>query len=462
MVTIADLLGVSRDEMMPQVSAREQQLARFNGAGFWVVTGFNRFLSLMFSIGIVLGIIRLIFLGTLATAQWAYTRFKRHKEALVDFSPSVAVVIPAYNEGIVVVRTVQAILDSTYSDVTVVVVDDGSTDDTFIRLYEVFEHHPRVKLFTQSNSGKAQALNFGISHTDEHKEIIITLDADTLFQKDTISKLIRRFVDTRITAVAGNAKVGNRVNILTRWQALEYITSQNFDRRAFEMMNCVTVVPGAVGAWRRSAIVETGGFSSDTLAEDADLTFTLLRSGYRVAYDDEAFAFTEAPDTVHNFIKQRFRWMFGTLQTAWKHRDTLFRPRYGSLGFFAVPNVFVFQVFFPLISPFMDLALIFSLLWVGWQKYQHPIDFDAPHTLQGILFFYVLFLAIDMLTALVPFFLERKEQWSLLWWMPLQRFFYRQLMYYVAIKVVFAAIKGKLARWGTLERHGTVTLSRKK
>ena len=458
-VLISDLLGVSHDMVMPQVSAREQWLARFNGAGFWVVTGFDHFLLFMFILGIVVGIARFIFIGTLAVAQWAYAHFGKYRRFIRDFQPRVVVLIPAYNESAVVVRTVGAILASTYPDVRIVVIDDGSTDDTFARLSVAFSENPQVKLFTQANHGKAQALNFGITQTGEQDEIIVTLDADTVFLPDTITKLVRRFVDRRVAAVAGNAKVGNRINILTRWQALEYITSQNLDRRAFETLNCIAVVPGSVGAWRRTALVEAGGFSSDTLAEDADLTFTLLRSGYRVAFDDEAFAYTEAPDTVRNFIKQRFRWMFGTLQAAWKHRDTLFRPRYGFLGFFAVPNVFVFQVFFPLISPLMDLTLVLSVMWVGWQKYQHPIDFDASHTLQGMFSYYVLFLVIDMLTAMLPFFLERKEQWNLLLWLPLQRFFYRQLMYYVAIKAIGAAIKGRMARWGKQDRKATVATS---
>src|SRR6185436_12582996 len=158
---------------------------------------------------------------------------------------------------------------------------------------------------------------------------------------------------------------------------LEYITSQNLDRRAFALLNCISVVPGAVGAWRRKAVIRAQGFANETLAEDADLTLAILRSGYRVAYDDEAVAFTEAPDTVRGFLKQRFRWMYGTLQAAWKHIDTVFRPSYGALGMFAIPNVFIFQIIFPLISPIMDLAMIGSLAECLWQRYQHPVDYST-------------------------------------------------------------------------------------
>jgi cellulose synthase/poly-beta-1,6-N-acetylglucosamine synthase-like glycosyltransferase len=286
--------------------------------------------------------------------------------------------------------------------------------------------------------------------------IIITLDADTLFRKNTIKNLVRKFVDKRVSAVAGNTKVGNRVNLLTSWQALEYITSQNLDRRAFEVMNCITVVPGSVGAWRRDAVAEAGGFSDDTLAEDADLTFSIIRNKHLVAFDDEAIGLTEAPDNSKDFITQRFRWMYGTFQTVWKHRSVLVRRRPGALGLFAVPNVFIFQIFFPLISPLMDLMMVFSIGWIIWQKYNHQIDFSPSQNFHQVLTYYFLFLAIDFITAAIPFFLEKNEQWSLLIWLPLQRFYYRQLMYYVAIKSIFTAIKGKIVGWGKLARKATV------
>ena len=363
-------------------------------------------------------------------------------------------IVPAYNEEKVIKRTISNLLHSTYHNFNIIVVDDGSQDQTLAIVKKEFAGHPLVRIFTKENAGKSMALNFGIAQTEA--EIIITLDADTLFQSDTIKTLVRRFSDARIAAVAGNAKVGNRMNLLTRWQALEYITSQNLDRRAFEIMNCIAVVPGAIGAWRRTAIIEAGGFSADTLAEDADLTFSILRHGHLIAYDDEALAFTEAPDTVKNFVKQRFRWMFGTLQTAWKHRDTLLRKKYRALGLFTIPNVFVFQVLFPLISPLMDLMMLASIAWIAWQKYNHPADFSAMQNFQQIFFYYLFFLAIDFLTAMVPFFLEHNEEWSLLIWLPLQRFFYRQLMYYVAIKSALTAIKGTIVGWSKFERKDTV------
>src|SRR5262249_42035248 len=197
-------------------------------------------------------------------------------------------------------------------------------------------------------------------------EIIVALDADTIFPPQTIRALAARFTEPelgpRIGAIAGNAKVGNRINLITRWQALEYVTAQNLDRRAFASLNCITVVPGAVGAWRRALIEQIGGFASDTLAEDQDLTLKVRRLGYKIGYEEHAIAWTEAPDTVRGLAKQRFRWSFGTLQCLWKHRDALFRPRYGALGLVAMPNVWVFQILFPLLSPVMDLTLLWTLV----------------------------------------------------------------------------------------------------
>ena len=453
-VGVSNLMGLSRDEVMPKISTKEQWVARANSTAFSLVSLLNNFVYWTFMVGVTLGMARFVFLGIFALAQWLRSRKGSFRLQCVGFAPRVDVIIPAYNEEDVIVKTVNAILHSTYQNYHITIVDDGSSDNTYAAALHAFENNPLVTIYRKENGGKSSALNFGIVRSD--REIIITLDADTFFHYDTIEKIIRRFVDERISAVAGNVKVGNRINILTRWQALEYITSQNLDRRAFEMINCITVVPGAVGAWRRSALAEAGGFSSGTLAEDADLTFSILRSGHSIAYDDEALGFTEAPDNVRDFLKQRFRWMFGMLQVSYKHRDTLLRPRFGGVGMFAMPNLLIFQILFPFISPIMDMMFLFSLAWAFWQRHNNQVDFSQMHTFRQAVIFYVLFTLVDLLTATIPFFLERKEQWSLLVWMPLQRFFYRQLMYYVAIKAVMSALSGRLVGWGKFARHSSV------
>lgn len=453
LVTVSELVGVTQEAIMPTVAGNERVVSDFSQVAFIFVSWLLFLLSVAFTAGIFLGIARFLFITILAIEQKIRSW---HAGYLVsrEFHPKVSVVIPAYNEEKVIVRTVNSILASDYPNLDVILVDDGSTDKTYQKAAEVFFDNSKVRLYSKPNGGKSRALNYGIARSKS--EIIVTLDADTIFRPDTISKLVRNFDNPKVGAVAGNAKVGNRLNILTYWQALEYITSQNLDRRAFTVMNCITVVPGSVGAWRKKAVLQAGGFSNRTLAEDADLTFYIIRLGYKVVYEDGAVAYTEAPDTVKGFIKQRFRWMYGTLQTAWRHKEAINCPGCRALGFFAIPNIFIFQIFFPLISPFMDLTILVSLAWVFWQKYHHPLDYSASFAFQKLLYFYLFFLLVDFITAAIAFILERKEDWTLLFWMFLQRFFYRQLMYYVAIKVTLAVIKGKMVRWGKLERKATV------
>jgi len=451
LVTVSDLIGLTRDQVMPPVPKGERFLIGVDDAMFILLGLGLSVLYGLFMAGIVLGCARLCFIGVLAVIQ----RWVDYRRVFPeDFHPSVSVVVPAFNEEKVVCRTVQAILASDYPDFEVIVVDDGSRDTTYAMLQESFRAEPQVRIFTKPNEGKPKALNFGIERAGG--DIVVALDADTVFLPETLGLLARRFCDPKVGAVAGNAKVGNRINLHTCYQALEYVTSQNMDRRAMDVLNCITVVPGAVGAWRKSLILEAGGFTSATLAEDADLTLSILEMGYEVAYEDQAVAYTEAPDTVRDFLKQRFRWMYGTLQAAWKHRRDAFNPKYGALGLFALPNVFLFQVFFPLVSPVLDLYVVASLISALVEERFHPAS-DASHDFLHVLYYYAIFLAVDAAASVLAFLLERDEEWRLLLWLPLQRLIYRQLMYFVAVKSVFAAVKGRSVGWGKLERKATVS-----
>jgi len=378
---------------------------------------------------------------------------RRHTVATATDMPRVSIVVPAYNEEKLITRTINTLLESEGVQFEIIVVDDGSTDHTAEVVLETFSANARVRFIRQDNAGKAEALNTGIREARE--DIIVALDADTLFMRDTIAQLAKHFVDPKIGAVAGNAKVGNRMNLLTRWQALEYVTSQNLDRRAFEKLNCITVVPGAVGAWRRAAIVEAGSFLSDTLAEDADLTMRIVRNGYRIVYEPDAHAFTEAPQSFRAFVNQRFRWMYGTLQACWKHREILFRRKGGTLGFIALPNVIIFQIAFPLISPVMDFTMLWTTIEALINYSQHP-SAGMSSAFWHSLYYYGLFLSLDMTTALIAYLFEPDEEWRLLPWLLLQRFCYRQLMYYVAIRSFVSALRGPYVGWGKIQRYGSV------
>jgi cellulose synthase/poly-beta-1,6-N-acetylglucosamine synthase-like glycosyltransferase len=286
-------------------------------------------------------------------------------------------------------------------------------------------------------------------------EVVVALDADTQFVATTISRLARWFVDPSIGAVAGNAKVGNRVNTVTRWQALEYVVAQNLERRALAALDTLTVVPGAVGAWRRETLNRLGGFPGETLAEDQDLTLHVQTKGYRVHFDPAAVAWTEAPATVSGLAKQRFRWAYGTLQCLWKYRRITFNPRYGELGLVALPQVWLFQILLTALAPVADLLLVWQLVgqWIAWS--QHGSEFTSGN-LQIVGYYYLAFVVVDLLAAAAGFLMEQDEDWSLLWWLVPQRFGYRQIMYYVVVRSLWTAAKGPFVGWGKLERHGTV------
>jgi cellulose synthase/poly-beta-1,6-N-acetylglucosamine synthase-like glycosyltransferase len=365
------------------------------------------------------------------------------------------VLIPAYNEEKVIVRTVRSVLNSDYINLHVIVIDDGSKDRTFEVTREAYAKDiaaGRVQVLTKPNGGKAAALNYALDRIDE--DFYIGIDADTVIAMDAISKLLPHFEDERVGAVAGNAKVGNRINLWTRWQALEYITSQNFERRALDLFNVVTVVPGAIGAWRTSGVKTAGGYPINPVAEDADLTMSLLEQKYKVVYEDRALAFTEAPIDASGLMRQRFRWSFGILQAVWKHRMAFVRNK--AMGLFALPNILIFQMLLPLVSPFIDLMFLAGLVHYLVDRHYHPEAASAA-SLEKLLAYFGAFLLIDFVTSTIAFSLERRhpankgDGW-LLFHIWLQRFAYRQVFSIVLAKTLKRAIDGKPFNWDKLER----------
>ena len=450
--TVSELAGLTRDEAMaplPRSTAlrRFVELTSFSLVG-WIELG----LRAAFLVAMALGALRLVVLLALAVRQRRLHAFAR-RGVDAGYHPSVSVVVPAYNEEGGIARTVQSLLAQHYDRLEILVVDDGSSDRTAGAAAEAFSDRGDVRVFTKPNGGKASALNFGLARATG--EIVVAVDADTLLSPGAIAALVAPLADARVGAVAGNAKVGNRINLVTRWQAVEYITSQNLDRRAFALLNCITVVPGAIGAWRRTLVMDAGGFSEQTLAEDQDLTLTLLERGWRIAYADGAVAYTEAPDTLRGLSSQRFRWSFGTLQCAWKHRGALLRSR--ALGWVALPNVWIFQLAFPFLAPAADLLFGWSLLTVYLNKVQHGTEY-AMQSLEQVLAYYVAFLAVDWLAGVAALLMEKGEEKGLAWLVLLQRFVYRQVLYWAVVRAVWAAAQGRARGWGKLTRKGTVEL----
>jgi cellulose synthase/poly-beta-1,6-N-acetylglucosamine synthase-like glycosyltransferase/peptidoglycan/xylan/chitin deacetylase (PgdA/CDA1 family) len=461
-VPVEELIGKQRDQVMMPLASGEIWSARLNDASFTLLSWIQGFVVLVFFVGDILMSGRLLGIGALAVAD--RVRTAKPPEA-PEFKPRVTVIVPAYNEEKVIEHTVRSVLASDYPNLRTIVVDDGSPDGTVEVVRDKFAAEiaeGRVLLLTKPNGGKASALNYALEHTDD--EIYVGIDADTMIAPQAVSLLVPHFADARVGAVSGNAKVGNRVNLWTRWQALEYITSQNFERRALNVFGAVSVVPGAIGAWRMSAVRQAGGYPTDTVAEDADLTMALLEKGWHVVNEDRALAYTEAPTTASGLMRQRFRWSFGILQAVWKHGRAM-RKR-SRLGWIALPNILIFQILLPLVAPFMDvIALGYSLAYMAG-RYFHPESND-PRDFQRMAFFFLLFLAIDFVASALAFLLERREpaqgqreDMQLLLHLWLQRFAYRQLFSAVLVKTVKRAIDGKPFSWDKLERTASVAKMR--
>ena len=434
-VPVGELIGRTREQVMPRPSSQELRWARVEGQAFGAGSGFQKVVGILFLAAIFLALLRSLIYGVLAVIQ----KFRARRRVFdPGFSPPVSVIIAAYNEDKVIVRTVESVLSNGYEDLELIVVNDGSSDSTLDVLREKYGANPLVRILDQPNRGKSAALNNAISHAAH--DVLIAIDADTIFRRGTIGKLVRHFSDPRVGAVSGNARVGNRGGWITRFQSMEYIYGFNLDRRALDLLNAITVVPGAVGAWRKSLVRGLGGFGHDTLAEDTDLTLAIRRLGYVIRYEEEAVAFTEAPETLSALARQRFRWAFGTLQAAWKHRDAMFDPRYGSLGFVALPSIWLFQVALSALSPFAEVAMIFGLLTGNWRI---------------VLAYYFGFFLLEFVTGMVAYVLEGESPRDLAL-LFFQRVFYRELMYYVLAKSLLFALQGRLVGWGKQERRATV------
>jgi cellulose synthase/poly-beta-1,6-N-acetylglucosamine synthase-like glycosyltransferase len=432
---------------MPPLSHEEWLFARADAFIFDVFRLFRAGIGFIFVAGILLVSGRALVIGLLALAE----KLRPAPPENPDYKPSVTVLVPAYNEETVILDTIRSALASGYPKLEILVIDDGSTDHTAELVRDNYGRDPHVRLLLQPNRGKPTALNNGLAEATG--EIIVSIDADTIVDADAIPLLVRHFADPKVGAAAGNVKVMNRNRWLTRWQALEYITSQNLEKRAFDLLNCIPVVPGAAGAWRADVLKSHGGFSGDTVAEDTDLTLTIRREGWKIVYDEDAIGRTEVPETVEALIRQRFRWTFGTMQAIWKHRDAVGKPRYGTLGWVAIPNIFLFQILLPLVSPVIDLLFLLSIALWGLAQLRIA-RLPQLWTLQDVersLIFFAIFMFIDLLTCVVAFALEKNEDWTLLAPLILQRFYYRQMMYVVLFRALREAVRGRPVGWRGVE-----------
>lgn len=451
-VGLNELLWSSRDDIMPAVVGNDAIFQNVNHTSFSMFSLFMWCIYYIFIATLVFGLLRLILILIFAVVE----KYHYTPQRIYDPSKniSVSVIVPAYNEAKVIEKTIDSLLLSTYPYFDIIVVDDGSTDNTSGIVQDKYGNNPKIRLLTKGNTGKGNSMNYAIEHTIA--DIVIVIDSDTIFATDTIGMLTRHFFDPSVGAVSGNVVVWNRENLLTYLQALEYNTSQNLDRRAYDAMNIITVVPGAVWAWRRETVIELGWFSHDTLAEDSDMTISILRAGYRIHHEEYAYAYTEVPTTWRVFAKQRFRWAFGVLQVTWKHIDAIFaRDTPIALRLFIFPSFIIYQIIVPIIAPLFDsfTIIMVAINMVSYFLYDSGVYVE---TLLHVLSYSVLFLILDFLIAYTAIAFEKNESWKLLIYFLPQRILYRFFMYYINIRALWNGMKWGAIGWGKFERTGTV------
>jgi cellulose synthase/poly-beta-1,6-N-acetylglucosamine synthase-like glycosyltransferase/peptidoglycan/xylan/chitin deacetylase (PgdA/CDA1 family) len=436
-VLVSELAGLPRADAELPTGTWERTRGRLLLSTLAVARWTTFSLAVLLVIATALFLTRLVVL--LAFAR-RHARLVRRRPDRVPFAPPVSIIVPAFDEAVGIERAVRSLAASKYADFEVIVVDDGSIDGTA----EVVERLglPGVRVIRQPNSGKPAALNRGLA--EARHDVIVMVDADTIFEAETLGRLVEPLIEADIGAVSGNTKVGNRRRMLGRWQHIEYVMGFNLDRRLYDVLQCMPTVPGAAGAFRRRALDDVGGISGATLAEDTDTTLALGRAGWRVVYAEEARAWTEAPSSIRQLWRQRFRWCYGTMQAAWKHRAALWRPGEERIGRRGLPYLVLFQIVLPLLAPLIDVFSLYGIVFL-----------DS----RAVLGFWLTFNVLQLGLGWYAFRLDRESP-RVLWAMPLQQFVYRQLMYLVVIESLLSALNGTRMHWRPIARSGEVEVAR--
>ncbi len=385
----------------------------------------------------------LLFVGRFAFLALVALRRRikeRNKPPLDDgYKPPVTVLVPAYNEAVGIAAAVQSIDATDWPDLEILVIDDGSTDGCA----DIAESLglERVRVIRKPNGGKSTALNLGIR--EARHDIIVMVDGDTMVEPNTVPEIVKPLQDPNVGAVAGNPKIGNVTNFLARLQVSEYLMSSSLERRILAPAGMITTIPGAIGAWRRSALQEAGFVSVETLAEDTDLTVSIARGGWRIAYAGQARAWTEAPNTISSLFKQRTRWTFGTLQVLWKHRRALFDRGPGSqLGRVALPYMFVSGYLLAALAPLIDLVLLINVLLGNWR-------------LAAAAWATIAVLATG--AGIIATRLDGDEIKPALL-VPVQQVAFRPLLHLVSLVAIRRAIFGQKQVWGVQQRSGGLSV----
>lgn len=387
--------------------------------------------------------VRITLLWAMTISFWSTMLFvpmavlSKHRENIKDdvkLYPKVSVIIPAFNEEKVIKNTIEALLETKYPKKEIIFVDDGSTDKT---LNIATQFREQIRVLHKENGGKASALNYALVYATG--EIVVIVDADTIIGRNSLREIVKGFeIDEHVAAVAGNIKVRNRMNWITKCQALEYITGIQIVRRAFDVFGSITIVPGALGAFKKSLLTEAGAYSKETIVEDFDQTIKLLKAGLITQGSSKATAYTEAPNTLKDFCAQRKRWYRGNIQVLSRHSDALTNPRFGYLQRLSLPYLFLGMVITPIIGFTASAnAILGIILGDGWYVLQVSLIFTVVHYLMS-----ALAIRID------------DEDPKLLWHAGFLVFGFKQIVDAMLLKAIIEQLLNKRATWTSAKRIG--------
>ena len=387
--------------------------------------------------------VRIILLWALTISFWStmlfvpmavVSKYREDNQRNVESFPKISIVIPAYNEEKVIANTIEGLLETKYPNKEIIFVDDGSKDAT---LSIASRYKDQIRVLHKENGGKATALNYGMVYAKG--EIVVIVDADTIIGRNALKEIVKGFeVNEHVAAVAGNIKVRNRNNLLTKCQALEYITGIQIIRRAFDIFGSITIVPGALGAFKKSFLLEAGAYGKDTIVEDFDQTIKLLKAGLITQGSSKATAYTEAPNTLKDFVAQRKRWYRGNIQVLRRHSDALTNPRFGYLQRLSLPYLFLGMVVTPIIGFIATInAIIGVIMGDGWYILQISLIFVVVHYLMT-----ALALRID------------NEDPKLLLYAIFLVYGFKQIIDFLLLKAIIEQLRNKKATWTSAKRIG--------
>lgn len=411
--------------------------------------------------------------------------------------PGVSIIAPAFNEGATVVNNVKSLLSLTYPKFEIVLVNDGSKDDTLVKLIDEFQlkkvdfyYQEKIKSHTvrghykstnplyskllvvdkENAKSKADALNAGINSTKY--PLFICTDVDCILKNDTIIKLAKPFIESkkRVIATGAGIRISNSCEVkdgflvkihfpkgwLPRFQELEYVRAFLFGRMAWSQINGLLLVSGGLGMFDKEIAIAAGGYWHKSLGEDMELVTRMRKYMYNnkipfsIQYIPESLCWTEVPATKKVFIRQRVRWARGLVQTLYLHRNIFFNPKYGRTGFLIFPYFFLFEFLIPILELIGLIVLIFSF-FVWHESYTNFLYLAST-----VYFFYIVvtFISILLDDVIYKNYASAKEIITLVLMAIIEPFFYHPLNVYASLKGYYHFFRQNELKWGDMERRG--------